>query len=301
MRSRAARGIPLALSAIAVTPVSAAGPGCTLESDRVELPRELRESSGVAVSLRDPNLLWTHNDDGSVLYALGADGRVRGRLGVEVPLRDWEDLAAGRCSAGSCLYFADTGDNAERRRAGDVRILRAVEPDLGTTGSVPVEAFPVLLPDGPRDIEALFVLPGERPYLITKGRNHPITVYRYPPPLRPVAVTLEEVQRLSNRPEFLLDGVTGADASPDGAIVAVRTYQALRFYRVQADTLSLVPNGLVDLRPLREAQGEAVAIGREGRVALTSEGGPFGAAPSLHLLRCALTELGAAPDSASAR
>jgi hypothetical protein len=149
-----------------------------------------------------------------------------------------------------------------------------------------VEVFPIRLPSGPRDVEALFVLPGEVPYLVTKGGRDAISVYRYPPPLRPDTVTLQEVQRLTGGSVSLLDQVTGASASPDGAWVAIRTYQALRFYRVEADTLTATDGGTVNLRTLLEIQGEGVGIGPDGFVALSSEGGPLGGPPSMRLLRC---------------
>ena len=72
------------------------------------------------------------------------------------------------------------------------------------------------LPDGPRDIEALLVLPGERVLVVTKGRNDPVTVYRYPGALRPDTVTLEEVQRLSDGPRILPRQVTGGAVSRRG-------------------------------------------------------------------------------------
>ena len=66
-------------------------------------------------------------------------------------------------------------------------------------------------------------------------------------------------------------------------MVAVRTYQSLRFYRVEGRRLSPLDGGVVNLRPLQEIQGEAVALGPDGTVALTSEGGPLGGPPSLPL------------------
>ena len=241
--------------------------------------------------------MWTHNDGNSDLYALDRSGRILDRLDVSERLRDWEDIEIGPCEVGGyCLYLADTGDNRERRPGGQTRILRLVEPEVtkavagtpavATARSITGDAFPIRLPDGPRDIEALFVLPGEVPYLVTKGRDEANTVYRYPPPLRPDTVTLEEVQRLTPGPVALLDRVTGASASPDGGWVAVRTYQALQFYQVVADTLAPVDGGLVNLRTLQEIQGEAVSIGPDGAVVLTSEGGPLGGPPSLRVLRC---------------
>jgi hypothetical protein len=258
----------------------------------------LAETSGIAVGRADPRVLWTHNDGDSDLYAIEQSGRVLERFAVP-ELSDWEDIEIAACDAGpACLYFADTGDNAEAREGGHIRIVRVVEPDVAPTGppggtpaegrALEAEVFPIRLPDGPRDVEALFVLPGEVPYVVTKGGNDAITVYRYPPPLRPGLVTLSEVQRLTDGSVPLLDRVTGASASPDGTWVAVRSYQALRFYGVEDDSLAAFDGGLTNLRTLQEIQGEAVGLGPDGTVVLTSEGGPLGGPPSLRLLRCRL-------------
>lgn len=292
----------LAFVALACAPVATAGPGCSETGGFIVLSRELLETSGVAVGRQNPAVLWTHNDGNSDLYALDRSGRILERFDVSARLRDWEDIEIGACEVGgSCLYLADTGDNAERRPGGQIRLLRLVEPEVATdvagglaveaTGSIEVDVFPIRLPDGPRDIEALFVMPGEVPYLVTKGGDDAISVYRYPPPLRPDTVTLEEVQRLTEGPVPLLDRVTGASASPGGKLVAVRSYQALRFYQMVTDTLAPVEGGLVNLRTLQEIQGEAVSIGPDGAVVLTSEGGPLGGPPSLRVVRCQLATL----------
>lgn len=277
----------LAAALLACAPVALAGPDCRPSATGIELPRALVETSGVAVGRRDPGLLWTHNDDGSTLFAVDSVGRLLDAAAVRPRLRDWEDLASGACDAhGSCLYLADTGDNDERRPAGHIRIVRMAEPELPLEESLRGEVLPIRLPDGPRDVEALFVLPGERLYVVTKGRNHAITVYGYPPPLRPDTVTLVEVQRLTGGAQPLANQVTGAAAWGEPALVGIRTYQTMAFYRMAADTLTPLADGLVNLRALRETQGEGVALGPDGLVVLTSEGGIFGAAPSMNLLRC---------------
>jgi len=280
-----------ALLAAACGPVSTGGgPGCEPSLIAVRLADPLREASGVAVSLRHPGIYWTHNDAGSVLFAVDGDGAEVGRFPVRPRLRDWEDMAVAGCShGGSCLYLADLGDNYEERSLGF--ILRVPEPEPAASDTLRPEVFPVRLPDGARDIEALLVLPGERVLAVTKGRNHPVTVYRYPGALRPDTVTLEEVQRLSEGPRILPRQVTGGAVSPRGGVVALRTYEALQFFRVASDTLVPIEGGLVNLRPLLEAQGEGVGIGLEGAVVLASEGGPAGAPGSFSFLRCKLEGL----------
>lgn len=274
---------------------SAAGQtGCQPMADPRPLPPELRESSGVTFGFLHPQVLWSHNDSGHppVLVAMDGEGTLLGvfPLSPEAGNRDWEDIAAGPCGGGGCLYVADTGDNMEVRPG--IVLLRIREPSTFDSGQVlPAERFVARLPQGPRDIESVFVLPDEQVFFITKGRNHPVTVYRYPPPLRPeVEVVLEEVQLLTEGPQTLPSQVTGADASRDGRYVVVRTYTSLTFYRSTGGRLTPIQGGKVDLRTLEEPQGEGVALGEQGRVALTTEGGNFGGIAALRLLRCRMTE-----------
>lgn len=251
------------------------------------LPDALQETSGVAPSRLTPGVLWTHTDERAELFAIDTIGTVLGRVALDAGARDPEDLASAVCAAEACLYLADTGDNEERRPPGDARILRMHEPATAARGGeLSADVFPVRFPDGARDVEALFVLPGERVYLISKGRRDAVTVYRYPGVLRPETVTLEEVQRLGDGPEPLLDQVTGASASESGTVVAVRTYRSLRFYSVEQGRLVPREGGLVNLRTLEEVQGEGVGLGADGQVWFTSEGGPLGGPAALRSLRC---------------
>jgi hypothetical protein len=236
-------------------------------------------------------VLWTHADgEGSDLFAVDASGRVLARFPVRPTTRDWEDVTLSSCAdGGSCLYLADLGDNYERHDF--ARILRVPEPDPARPSTLRADVFAVRYPDGARDAEALLVLPGERVLVVTKGRRDPVAVYRYPGALRPDTVVLEEVQRLSEEARFLPRQVTGGAVAPGGGLAALRTYESLQFYHVRSDTLVPAEGGLVNLLTLGEAQGEGVAIGPNGRVVLTSEGGPFGGPGSIATLRCALEGL----------
>ena len=190
------------------------------------------------------------------------------------------------CPEGSCLYLADIGDNYAERDT--LVVLRVVEPDPGA-GTVAAERFLLRLPGGARDAEAIFVLPGEELFVVGKGSEHPVALYRYPGVLRPDSVvTLEEVQRLSETARVLPRQVTGAAAASDGSIVVLRTYETLLFHRWDGSALVPIADGTVNLRPLRESQGEGVGIGADGVVALTSEAGPAGGPASITILRCRL-------------
>src|SRR4026208_1961452 len=92
-------------------PADPIGP-CVVAHDPAMLS-EIPETSGLAVSRREANLLWTHNDSGNaaVLFALDKPGAVRGRVTLPIRTRDWEDVSSASCPSGPCLYIADIGDN----------------------------------------------------------------------------------------------------------------------------------------------------------------------------------------------
>jgi len=246
----------------------------------------------LAWSRARPGILLTHNDGGhpATIYALDVSGSVVGELPLEgTRNQDWEDIATSDCQAGSCIYLADVGDNSESRET--ITLYRLEDPGTYLGDSAVPDVFPMVLPDGPRDIEALFILPGEEPYLLTKGRRHAATLYRYPPPLREnETVVLEWVQTLSEGPLSLPQQFTGADASPDGKLVALRTYGSIEFFRVVEGRLLPFRGGRVDLRTLNEAQGEAIGLGPDGEVALSSEGVLMRGA-TMALLQCDATSM----------
>lgn len=267
-------------------------PACAPPTRTGTTPAALGEASGVAASRRHPGVLWTHNDSGgeAAISAIDSTGRELGRVRVAgARNRDWEDIALGPCPAGECLYLADTGDN--RLRHDEAVVYRIPEPAPGDTVSAPAERFPLRYPDGPRDVEALYLLPDGVLYLVSKGRHHPIELYRYPPPFRAgETVVVEEVQRFSESGVALPFMVTGAGATPDGRWVAIRTYSAVQLYHPDATghlTPALPPPGL-DLQHLAEPQGEGVDIRADGTLILISEAGPRGVPGTLGRLPCRL-------------
>jgi hypothetical protein len=234
-------------------------------------------------------VLWSHNDSGQpLLYAFGVDGSPRGVVRVAgMRVKDWEDIASGPCAGGSCLYLADIGDNAASRAS--ITVYRVPEPAPTDGETRPAEAFHATYPDGAQDAEALFVLPDGGIYIVTKGETGPIALYRFPQPLRAGAtVRLERIVELDAARTRRRDRITGASASPDGQWVALRTLDAVDFYRA-ADLLRGVPGTpvRVDLRPIHEAQGEGVGWGPSGTVYLSSESGKKNKPGTLARLSCA--------------
>jgi hypothetical protein len=244
---------------------------CRMLAPPAGFPRSLAESSGAAWSRRTEGIWWSVNDSGNPahLFALNARGERVGQVRVRRAENvDWEDLAAGPCpGGGACLFVADVGDNAGRRRHVDV--YRVPEPDPGDSQTERAERFRARYPDRPHDAEAFFVLPDGRGYVVTKGTDGPVTLFRFP--FRTNGTGEMQAVRVLDAAPVLGTFVTGAGASPDGRWVALRTYTSLHLYR----TIDLLGSGgpahTMSLLPLREPQGEAVALASDGAVLLTSE------------------------------
>lgn len=250
------------------------------------LPREVIESSGAAWSAQNPDVVWTINDgNDGVLYAVDTTGALVARVETTgARLRDVEDLAIGACGEEHCLYLADTGDNGEVRDS--VAIHRLVEPAFDAE-SAPRTVFPMRFPGGPRDVESVLVLPGERVYLVSKGRTEPPTLYRYPGPLQSDStVVLEPLNSIGTRPESFTGRMTGASPVPGTDLVLIRSYVSLHLFRLGDAGLESTAGSSLNLRPLDETQGEAVAADATGRVVLTSEGNRISPIPSMRIMRC---------------
>ena len=129
------------------------------------------------------------------------------------------------------LYIGDFGNNWNNRRDLGIYVLK--EPNPFERTNAPVLAWiPFEYPDQdqyppPRekrnyDAEALFVV-NDQLYVLTKNRgNRKTHLYRFG------TIAPDQVNRLVLLGEFDIRGkVTAADVSPDGAKLAVLTYNAL--------------------------------------------------------------------------
>lgn len=267
-----------------------AAASCDEPARIADLTAPLLEASGLTPSRGRAATLWSHNDSDSVprIFALGTDGAVLGEIRVPgIPAqRQWEDIAAGPCAAGHCLYIGDFGDNLAERSS--IAVIRVPEPAPGAAATAAAERFTLTYPGGPEDAEAMFILPDTSIHIITKGRQGPVTVYRVPTLTPGAPLVLQRVQQLTDGLVQLPRMVTGASASPDGSTIAVRTYGFLQLYTMGADGL-LVPllhgDGL-SLATLVEPQGEAVALLDDGGVYMASEAGPLGDQPFLSRTEC---------------
>lgn len=236
------------------------------------------EASGLAVSRRVPGRLWIHNDSGEpVLFALDEKGTVTGHLRISgAQVEDWEAVASARCEAGSCLYIGDIGDNDAKRD--HVTVYRVPEPDASANISASAEAFHATYPDGPHDAETLLVAPDGRLHIVTKGNTSPIALYRFP--ASPRAGSTTRLERVGNAAAGSIDRdsrITDGAISPDGRWTVLRAQQTLMFFRTSDLLEGRWQNASrVDLTPLKEPQGEGVAIGANDTVFVAGESGGRG-------------------------
>src|SRR5688572_3102910 len=173
-------------------------PVCSAPEITGRLPSTLSEASGLAASAAHAGVLWVVTDGGApILNAIDSTGNIRSRILVRgAAKRDWESLAIAKCGQQDCLYIGDIGDNLRSRSA--IAIYRVIEPSPTDSTTARADRFVFRYPDGPHDAEAIFVLPNEQLFVITKGRSEPISVYRAPGPLSSDSiVALQLVQPLS--------------------------------------------------------------------------------------------------------
>lgn len=254
----------------------------------------LTEASGAVASRAQLGVIWTLNDSGNDpdVYAVDSSGRDLGafRIGGAVN-RDWEALGLGPCPKGTCLVIGDTGDNQERRPS--VILYRVPEPMVAPVGPVGVrqtaaaQSLTVRYPDGPHDVEGLYVDAKGDTYLVSKGRSKGIRLFRVGADAWSGAEAVADfVESLPIVPDMTIgQWVTDAALSPDGTRVALRTYSAVFFFRVGADG-NLTPDEeraclVADLEP----QGEGITWLDDRRLLLTSEAARTSAGP-LHVLEC---------------
>jgi hypothetical protein len=266
----------------------------------------LDELSGLLASERFPDTFWALNDSGAPprLFALDRDFRVRvpegfrdryahgggdGRkawAGTDITgaeLVDWESLAR----IDDRLYLADTGNNGNARR--DLGLWELEEPDPETSASAAAirylrvhypeqEQFPGRIREW--DCEAVFADDGIL-YLITKHRERDgmtlapgARLYRFDPAA--AGESSSPLEQIGRHDRVL--AATGADLSPDGALLAVLTYSALWLFPRPAqgdDWFSGTPF-IRTLPVLRTRQAEAVTWdGNEALLIANEPGGVF--------------------------
>lgn len=269
---------------------------CTArESDKKDKPprlddKKLTEASGLAVSRRDPSLLWVINDGGSPakIHLTRTDGKNRGSMKLRKEKNnDWEDLAAFTLDGKPYLLVADVGDNNAKRKKVELHVV--AEPKSDPNDSLDLSVKPdwsirFRYEDGPRDCEAVAVdAKGGHILLVTKREKHP-GIYQLPL-ARPSSKETLTAKRLGPLAKLKLPPgaklhlhhfqPTGLDISADGTMAAVLTYRGSYLFRRSeneswAEAFAKSPE-ILGAHGL--SQAEALAFSADGRTLfITSEG-----------------------------
>lgn len=263
----------------------------------------IKESSGLARSMRHEDIFWTMNDSGGEPYVFAIDlqGRTRAKVRVADAVNfDWEDLASGLDEQKRpVLYIGDIGDNFHARPT--VQIYRIPEPEIAAEGAEVPETISaasihwhVTYPGGPRNAEALLVHPKTRRlHILSKSEDGHSGLFAFPDGLDVLSVA-DHGRENRNKPvqmEKLADVAfigyertgkrpsddrqcTGASFSPDGTRLVASTYSSLFEWRLPggkptAEAMAAKPVRLV---PDLLRQLEAVTYDADGRTLwLTSE------------------------------
>jgi len=190
----------------------------------------IKESSGLAASRRNPNLLWTHNDSGDepFIYAFDRSGKHRGVWRViGAKAQDWEDMAMGPGPnrGASYLYLGDIGDNQKKRE--EITVYRVIEPQIAPKDSLstredprntqPADVIRMRYPDGSHNAETLLIHPATGDlYIVTKVSGEAARVYKAKAPLSKTGITILGQIGEVRFPNAFVGVITGGSISPDG-------------------------------------------------------------------------------------
>ncbi len=240
----------------------------------------VKEASGIVMSVKNPGMLWVHNDSGNpnVIFLLDKnDGSEVARYRLNgINNIDWEDIeiGPGPDENETYLYLADIGDNKAKRP--QVQIYRFAEPVFEeahrgklTELEPEKEAIRLKYPDGARDAETLLLDPRTRDIYVVSKRELRVGIYIAPYPQNTEEAT--ELRKLGNIPVMF---ATGGNISADGQNILVRTYHHIYNWQRKNDeplweTFQRQPERL-PYDPM-EAQGEAICWDDEGGYYTLSE------------------------------
>jgi hypothetical protein len=230
---------------------------------------KLSEASGIAWSMRNPGMIWAHNDSGhpNVIFLIDStSGEIVARytIGGTINL-DWEDmeLSYGPVEDEYYIYIADTGDNQEQRP--HYSIYRFPEPVYDESHykqnifleDTDVDRIWFQFPDGSHDTEGMLVDPGTKDIFLVTKRDVVSMLYVLPYP-QPI----DELYTINKAGNFSFRQASAATSSLSGERVLIKNRQEI-FYWTRKAGESMVE--MLSRTPKKapyagEPQGEAICF-----------------------------------------
>lgn len=231
--------------------------------------KKLSEISGLAASVRNPKLLWAHNDSGNDPEIYLLDENLEIKLTVKlsgVENRDWEDITAGPGPdpEKSYIYIADIGDNDAQYEY--KFIYRLEEPTWNgeEDETINISSFDKItfkLPDEKKDTETLMIDPKTKNLYVVSKREEPVYLYelKYPQSTEAQTVATE----LFPLP---FTQIVGGDLSANGEEILMKNYHHIFYWKTSStkpftEVLKEVPE---EVPYETEPQGESITWARDG-------------------------------------
>lgn len=228
--------------------------------------KKLDEASGLAASISNTGLLWTHNDSGNRAELFLIDDQLNIRLTVtleNVINRDWEDIAVGPGPepGKNYIYVGDIGDNMA---IFPYKIIyRFEEPKFEEGKSqVIVSKFDriVFQLDIKKDTESLLLDPKTKNLYVISKREKPVYVYELKYPYSTTdTLTAEKIGSIP------FGQVVAGDFSADGNEVLIKNYNNVLYWNLDKENLaSALKRNPSIVNYVEEPQGESVTFARDG-------------------------------------
>lgn len=239
------------------------------------IPKELgtvalSEASGLAISIKNPGMIWAHNDSGhtNTLYLINTENttivaqyRILGTVNL-----DWEDMeiTIDAESGEPYIYIGDIGDNSESRPF--YTIYRFKEPVYNTEHSnqsfvswEPEEfsRIRVTYPDESHDAETLFVDPLTKDIFLVTKRDVVSTLYVVPYPQ-----DTNKITTMFKAGEFSFRSASAGSVSLDGKKVVIKNRHEIFYWeRQQGESMvQMMERTPVKAPYIGEPQGEAICF-----------------------------------------
>ena len=232
---------------------------------------EIDEASGLAASINNPGMLWTHNDSGDAarIFLIDQQGKCRATVRfINLKNRDWEDIAVGPGPepSTSYIYIGDIGDNFSIHEF--KYIYRLIEPQIELEEErveltvKKIDSIKFVLPDGKRDSEALMIDPLTSDIYIFSKREKQVNLYLLPAPQ-----STQEIITAQFITQLPLTQINSADISSDRSEVLLKNYSHVYYWHKNRNQqlTDLLKQKPVYLPYITEPQGEAITFDREGR------------------------------------